>query len=160
MSRREARRDMPRNTARHPVLTAADASGRVPRVLIVDDHEDTRALYAEYLSHKGMEVAEAADGIEALIVAARFAPDVALVDLSMPRADGISAISGLRAMSQLRGALIYLITAFDSDLRLVRVVGIDRLIIKPCAPHDLYEAIRGDLETTGALQTPRGEETG
>jgi two-component system cell cycle response regulator DivK len=62
--------------------------GERPRVLLVDDYPDAREMYSEYLQFSGFDVVEAANGIEALKHALEAAPDIILMDLSLPVMDG------------------------------------------------------------------------
>ena len=57
-------------------------------ILLVDDFADNREMYADYLTFSGFEVAEAADGIEALEMAFALRPDLIVMDLSLPGLDG------------------------------------------------------------------------
>ncbi len=57
-------------------------------VLVVDDYQDARELYAEYFVLSGFRVAEASNGAEAIEKARELAPDVILMDLSLPGMDG------------------------------------------------------------------------
>src|SRR5439155_1130823 len=61
---------------------------RPPLVLLVDDFQDNREMYAMYLEHAGMQVAEAGNGHEALDQAFRLLPDLIVMDLSLPGIDG------------------------------------------------------------------------
>ena len=66
-------------------------------VLLVDDCQDTRELYAEYLELSGFDVKEADDGIVAIDEAVRVRPDIIVMDMSLPRLDGREAAQKLRA---------------------------------------------------------------
>ena len=68
-----------------------------PRVLLVDDYPDAREMYSEYLQFAGFDVVEAGNGIEALERAADSAPDIILMDLSLPVMDGWEATRRLKA---------------------------------------------------------------
>jgi two-component system cell cycle response regulator DivK len=59
-----------------------------PLVLVVDDYDDAREMYAESLLVSGFRVAEAADGAQAVEMARSLSPDVILMDLSLPGIDG------------------------------------------------------------------------
>ena len=59
-----------------------------PLVLVVDDYQDAREMYAEYLKASGFRVAEARTGIEAVSKAREVKPDCILMDLSLPGIDG------------------------------------------------------------------------
>ena len=81
------------------------------RVLICDDDLDVRALYRIACEMAGAVVAEAADGNEAIDVAARFDPDIVVLDLNMPHRDGISAMRDLQEALSL-DAKIYVVSAY------------------------------------------------
>ena len=63
----------------------------VPLILVVDDYQDAREMYAEYLQFSGFRVAEARNGNEALEQAFALKPDLILMDLSLPGMDGWEA---------------------------------------------------------------------
>ena len=63
-----------------------------PRILVVDDDEDTLIVYEKTLSRAGYEVIMARNGKESLIKAKKDSPDVIIMDIMMPEADGISSI--------------------------------------------------------------------
>lgn len=67
-----------------------------PLVLIVDDYEDAREMYAEFLSFSGFRTAEAKNGVEALDQAVKLTPDVILMDLTLPVMDGWEASERLK----------------------------------------------------------------
>jgi CheY-like chemotaxis protein len=69
------------------------------RVLIAEDHDSARRILAALLREEGYEVAEAADGEEALARLAGFSPDVVLSDLQMPRLDGMGLLRASMAHS-------------------------------------------------------------
>src|SRR5436305_13407996 len=65
-------------------------------ILVIEDYRDTRALLSSLLRAKGYKVIEASDGREGLLQANRVAPDLILMDLAMPRMDGVEAARQLR----------------------------------------------------------------
>jgi CheY-like chemotaxis protein len=69
------------------------------RILIVDDYTDSAKTLAMLLTLRGFETRTAADGIEAVAAAEEFRPDVALLDLGLPKADGYEACRRIRAKS-------------------------------------------------------------
>src|SRR5262245_60113367 len=71
--------------------------GEKRRVLVVDDYPDAREMYTEYLEFSGFEVVQAGNGIEALERAIDSAPDIILMDLSLPVMDGWEATRRLKA---------------------------------------------------------------
>jgi DNA-binding NarL/FixJ family response regulator len=116
----------------------------VIRVLIADDHavvrEGLRAFLA--LQDEIEVVGEAADGEEAVAAVRRLTPDVALVDLVMPRVDGIEAITRIRADSP-QTRVIVLTSFADDDTMLPAVrAGAAGYLLKDVEPSELVRAIR------------------
>ena len=114
------------------------------RVVIADDHavvrEGLRAFLA--LQDDVEVVGEAADGEEAVQAAARLDPNVALVDLVMPRVDGIEAIGRIRA-ARPRTRVIVLTSFVDEDKMLPAVrAGAVGYLLKDVEPQELVAAIR------------------
>jgi DNA-binding NarL/FixJ family response regulator len=84
------------------------------RVLVVDDQELVRAGFRMILERSGLDVVgEAGDGVEAVRLADEHAPDVILMDVRMPRMDGIEATRQIVARSP--SARIVVLTTFDLD---------------------------------------------
>jgi CheY-like chemotaxis protein len=79
------------------MVLSLSASAQQPLVLIADDDPDVRRILGEALTAAGCEVRAASSGAEALDLARRIVPHVAVIDLLMPGMDGIEAIAGLRA---------------------------------------------------------------
>ena len=83
-------------------------------VLVVDDYEDGRALLRRLLETKGFRVIEAADGEEAIEAVRRECPDLILMDLNMPRVDGLTAARKIRECKELCGGVAMVaVTAYD-----------------------------------------------
>jgi two-component system cell cycle response regulator DivK len=123
-----------------------------PRVLIVDDYLDAREMYAEYLEFSGFEVVEAANGMEALARAVDSAPDIILMDLSLPVMDGWEATRRLKADA--RTAAIPVVALTGHELvglsEGARRAGCDAFVAKPCLPEDLVREIRKVLGASSA----------
>lgn len=79
------------------LFAAPAASAAPPRVLVVDDNTLVRELFGSFLRDRGCGLATAATGAEALTLARTHAPEVIVLDLSLPDADGVSLMPGLRA---------------------------------------------------------------
>jgi two-component system, cell cycle response regulator DivK len=111
----------------------ADDQGRL--VLVVDDYADAREMYAECLLVRGFRVAEAANGMDAVAQARALAPDVILMDLSLPGI-GWEATRLLKADARTRHIPVVALTghAPAHAVDRARAAGCDRLLIKPALP--------------------------
>jgi CheY-like chemotaxis protein len=110
-------------------------------VLLVDDCQDTRELYAEYLELSGFDVKEADDGIVAIDEAVRVQPDVIVMDMSLPRLDGHEAARKLRADARTKRIPLVMISGYDVD-NLPQNDGLwDHYLGKPCPPEELVTVI-------------------
>ena len=121
--------------------TAAPADE--PFVLLVDDFQDNREMYAEYLSFCGFRVAEASNGHEALEKAFSLLPDVILMDLSLPGIDGWEATRRLKSDERTRRIPVVALTghALAGHSKSAREAGCDAFITKPYAPAELREML-------------------
>ena len=115
-----------------------------PRVLVVDDYLDARELYSEYLQYSGFDVIEAGNGVEALARAADSAPDIILMDLSLPVMDGWEAMRRLKADKTTADIPIVALTghALAGILEGAKKAGCDAFVTKPCLPEDLVKEIQ------------------
>jgi two-component system, cell cycle response regulator DivK len=120
-----------------------------PLVLVVDDVDHGREIFAEYLEFRGFRVATAADGLEALEKAFELRPDVILMDLSLPGIDGWEATRRLKADERTQDIPIIALTAhaLASAHEKAREVGCNAVVTKPCLPKDLEQEVRRQLET-------------
>jgi CheY-like chemotaxis protein len=117
------------------------APGRRPLVLLVEDHDDTRQMYAEYLAET-LTVAQAADGRVALDMLHRQPPDLLITDLSLPGLDGFELIARVRHDTMLSGLPIICLSGYGGhahDER-AREAGCNRILQKPCMPDALAAA--------------------
>ena len=114
------------------------------RVLLADDHAVVREGLRTFLQlQDGMEVVgEAADGEQAVAEASRLRPDVVLMDLVMPRLDGVGAMRRIRAA--VPGARVIVLTSFADDDRLLPAIraGAAGYLLKNVEPHELARAVR------------------
>ncbi len=122
------------------------------RVVIADDHAVVRQGLRTYLALQDDidVVAEAGDGAEAVDAAARHAPDIVLLDLAMPRLDGVGALRELRERAPATRVIV--LTSFGEDDRLFAALraGAAGFLLKDTEPADLVRAIR----TAHAGQAP------
>lgn len=112
------------------------------RVLVVDDQELVRAGFSLILERAGMKVVgEAADGLEAIELALDTKPDVVLMDVRMPRLDGIEATR--RLLAKLPEVRVLVLTTFDLDQYVYAAVqaGASGFLLKDVSPDDLVHAV-------------------
>jgi NarL family two-component system response regulator LiaR len=118
--------------------------GEPIRVVVVDDHAVVREGLRTFLSlQDGIDVVgEAGDGREAVAVAERERPDVVLMDLVMPRLDGVQAMRELRA--RVPRARVIVLTSFLDDDRLLPAIraGAAGYLLKNVEPSELARAVR------------------
>ena len=120
-----------------------------PLILVVDDYQDAREMYAEYLQFSGFRVAEAKNGNEAVEQAFALKPDLILMDLSLPGMDGWEATRRLKADESTQRIPIVALTghALAGASEGARKAGCDSFVTKPCLPDDLVVEVRRMLET-------------
>jgi DNA-binding NarL/FixJ family response regulator len=113
------------------------------RVVVADDQDLVREGFALILDRAGIEVVgQARDGAEAVELAREHAPDVVLMDLRMPRLDGIGATSAIAR--EVPGTRVLVLTTFDLDEYVVDAVraGASGFLLKDVRPDDLVHAVR------------------
>ena len=114
------------------------------RVLIVEDYDDAREMYAEYLSSSGFEMQQAANGQDAIRQAIEMQPDIVVMDLSMPVMDGWETVRRLRTDERTARIPVVALTGhvLTEFSRRARQSGFDGFLTKPCLPEDLAAEIR------------------
>ena len=119
-----------------------------PLVLVVEDYQDTREMYAAYLQFAGYGVAEAANGVEAVEKAQELVPDIVLMDLALPRMDGWEATRRLKADPRTRHIPVVALTghALAGHAEGAREAGCDAFVTKPCLPDALVAEIKRLLD--------------
>ena len=126
----------------------------LPLILVVDDYEDAREMYAEYLEFSGFEIVQAGNGVEAIDRAHDSHPDVILMDLSLPVMDGWEATRRLKADDETKQIPVLAVTghALTGVSNDAKNAGCDGFITKPCLPEDLVTEIRKVLGGTRSGQ--------
>ena len=116
------------------------------RVIVVDDQAAVRGGFALILGADAQieVVGQAADGVEALALARRLKPDVALMDVRMPRMDGIEATRHLISGTQTGDVRVLVLTTFDDDEHVYDALqaGASGFLLKDTEPADLVAAVK------------------
>lgn len=121
--------------------------GMPPRLLIVDDHADNRAMLRHSLEPLGCVIAEAENGQEGLEQAERERPDMVLMDIMMPMLDGFETTRRMRRSPTLAGMKILVMTAnatINAD-DLIADIGCDGVLIKPVSRDHLLDRLQAHL---------------
>ena len=128
-----------------------------PLVLVVEDYQDAREMYAAYLQFSGYRVAEATNGIEAIDKSIELMPDIILMDLALPRMDGWEATRRLKLDDRTKHIPIVALTghALAGHAEGARQAGCDSFVTKPCLPDALVAEIQrmlagGSTDSAGA----------
>ncbi|HZU82865.1 MAG TPA: response regulator [Polyangiaceae bacterium] len=123
-----------------------------PLILLVDDFQDNREMYAEYFGYFDFRVVEAANGIEALEKAFDETPDVVIMDLSLPGMDGWEATRRLKNDPRTKKVPVIALTghALAGHSKGARDAGCDAFVAKPCLPEKLLEEVRRLLAASAA----------
>ena len=122
-----------------------------PTVLVVDDIEDNRAVLRYFLTKKyECRVIEAADGQEALKLALRESPALILMDIGLPRDDGLVVVEQMRKRRRLRSVPIIAVTAYDSPAHRLEAqkAGITEYVTKPPHPDEFGKLVGKFLQAT------------
>ncbi len=126
-----------------------------PLVLVVEDYQDAREMYAAYLQFSGFEVAEATNGLEAIEKAQELLPDIILMDLALPRLDGWEATRRLKKNAHTRDIPIVALTghALPGHAEGAQQAGCDAFVTKPCLPDALVAEIKRLLDARPSDKT-------
>ena len=118
---------------------------RCRRVLVVEDNSDTREMLRQVLAMLGHEVHVAQDGAEAVDLALRLGPDVALVDVGLPALDGYAVARAIRAAPGGNRIRLVAVTGYGraEDRRAAEVAGFDAHVVKPVSPEMLADIVAG-----------------
>ena len=116
-------------------------------VLLVDDNEDCRIIYGSTLRHAGYRVRTATDGFQCLASVAENAPDLILLDISMPRMDGMEALERLK--DDPRTTLIPVVAVSarvgKDQHEYVLNAGFTEVLLKPITPSEILASVQRHL---------------
>jgi CheY-like chemotaxis protein len=126
------------------------SSGRPrPRILLVEDHADTRLMYGEFLG-PDYEVLAVGDGVAALEALEGQVPQIIVTDLALPRLDGFELIARVRGDVRFASIPIIALSGYsgaEHDERMTQVQPIT-VLQKPCLPETLVEEVEKNLRGT------------
>ena len=121
---------------------------RLPYVLVVDDSLSARRSLAQFVQDLGLDVRTARDGMEAVSLIEARRPDLMLVDMEMPRMNGLELTSHIRASSQTNRLPVIMITSRSTDKHKAAALekGVNHFMVKPFAEDELAQHITDALE--------------
>lgn len=125
-------------------------------ILVVEDNEDNSLIYQTILVHHGYRVVAVFDGVQALEAARREAPDLILLDISIPKLNGWDVATLLRADPEMAGTRIVALTAhaYPTDLDRGRRLGFLDYLIKPIEPRVVAATVERILGTPSGPEGP------
>lgn len=123
---------------------------RVPTVLIADDSIVQRMMARAMLEAEGYRVLEAADGREVVDLVHRSRPDVVVMDVAMPRMDGVTAARRIRTEADARVPIVFLSAlSAQIDRESALAAGGNDYLLKPVANQELIRAVQRFVERSG-----------
>lgn len=127
------------------------------RILVVDDEADIQELLKYNLTKEGFEVKTASDGLKAIEIARTFKPDLFLLDIMMPKQDGVETCRQIRENPEFAGSFVIFLTARSEEYSEVAAfdMGADDYITKPIKPRALISRIKALFRR----ETKKGSET-
>lgn len=122
---------------------AASRAGAL-RVLVVDDHADSRTTLCEVLTLHGWHCRQAVDGLQGVEMATALPPDLAIVDIGLPGLNGYEVAARLRANPITSGIRLVALTGYgqDQDRRLALEAGFEAHLVKPASLDKLLQALK------------------
>jgi DNA-binding response OmpR family regulator len=124
-----------------------ESSAHLPVLLIADDDEDILTLVQLRLSRSGFDIVVARDGEEALRLARASPPDLAVLDWTMPKLNGIDVLRELRGGAETNSIPVVLLTARGSEADIAEglAAGADGYVTKPFSPQELASRVQAIL---------------
>jgi CheY-like chemotaxis protein len=132
------------------VLPQTPELGRLAKILIVEDHRDSREALKALLEAFGYQAIEARDGREAIELARTECPQLILMDIMMPGLDGLDACRHIRAIPGHEKTPIIAVTALEDARELALQAGMSDYVRKPVDIRRLLNKVSGLLEPTAA----------
>ena len=124
---------------------------RETNILVVDDEDVVRDVVVRYLEHEGMQTVQAADGEEARRIVELNPPDLVILDVMVPKVNGLDLCGWIRDRSDIP---VILLTARgeESDRITGLELGADDYVVKPFSPRELVIRVKAILRRTGSSQ--------
>jgi two-component system alkaline phosphatase synthesis response regulator PhoP len=124
------------------------------KILVVDDEPDILEILRYNLAKEGYQVVTASDGKEGLDLAKKENPDLVILDIMMPKMDGVEVCRALRADQQFNQTLVAFLTAREEDYSQIAAldVGGDDYITKPIRPRVFLSRIKALLRRPGRVE--------
>lgn len=140
------------NDPKVDLSSSGETSKRVIRVLVVDDEPDILEIIEYNLSREGYEVYTCNNGQDAILKAKEIIPDLIILDIMMPKMDGIETCKELRKIEKLQGVYIVFLTARSEEFLEIAGfnAGADDYIAKPIKPKSLKSRIEAILRRTSS----------
>ena len=131
--------------------TSATMAAMIRTVLLVDDDPHIREVLAFAFGKAGFAVRTAGDGEEALADAARHAPDLVVLDINMPRMDGLEVCRRLRSQGEV--PVLFLSSRDDEFDRVLGIeLGADDYVVKPFSPREVVARANAILRRSGRAE--------
>ncbi len=127
-----------------------------PKVAIVEDDADIAEIVRFALENDGCEVRLARDGVDGLALAVGWNPDLVLLDVAMPRMDGLQALKGIRKDARTRRTPVVMMTARSrgQDVQEALSAGADDYLVKPFELNALIAKVRRRLGAAASAGQP------
>jgi two-component system, OmpR family, alkaline phosphatase synthesis response regulator PhoP len=133
------------------------ANKPMQKVLVVDDEEPILELLKYNLEKSGYEVKTAENGMKAVEIAKKFTPDLVLLDIMMPKMDGVETCRLIREIPEMQKSFVVFLTARSEEYSEVAAfdVGADDYITKPIKPRALMSRISALFRRDSKKETPQ-----
>ena len=128
-------------------IIGGDLRSSLPFVLAVDDSLSARRALAQVMKDAGYNVRTAKDGLEALAIIEKRPPDIMLVDLEMPRMNGLELTSHIRGTENTKDVPVIMVTSRSTDKhrQMAAASGVDHYMIKPFSDDEILERVQSLL---------------
>jgi len=112
--------------------------------LIVEDHEDNRAILRDLLTNAGYDLIEATNGEEGVALAESMRPDLIIMDVQLPVIDGYEATRRIKSNAELKAIPVIAVTSYalSGEEARAKAVGCDAYVAKPFSPRQILAKIR------------------